>query len=134
MDDSIPKQDYFASYQVALVLAAGSCAARFNSLCTSLGDRHSGDVARLCLPRVEYKKIFGDVLETNANYDPVLATLHDLNKTLHWIRRHPAEVNARQEAVVFLVASRTSKLLEFYMYTNIMLSSHFTFLIESYID
>ena len=79
-------------------------------------------------------KYFGDVLETNANYDPVLATLHYLNETLHWIRRHPAEVNARQEAIVFLIASRTSKLLEFYMYTNIMLSSHFTFLIESYID
>jgi len=52
MDDSIPKQDYFAGFQVVLVLAAGSCAARFDSLFTSLGDRHSGDVARLCLPRV----------------------------------------------------------------------------------
>ena len=84
--DSISNYDYFANYQVALVLSGIGAAFRLSN--------HLMTGTAVVLQDFVYQEWYTKYLEPYVHYIPVSADLHDLNETLHWIQDHPAEVKA----------------------------------------
>jgi len=84
--DPIPNEDYFANYQVALVLAGMGAAFRTSN--------HFMTGTAVVLQDFVYQEWYTKYLQPYVHYIPVSEDLHDLNATMHWIQDHPVEVHA----------------------------------------
>jgi len=82
--DSISNRDYFAYYQVALVLNGIGAAFRLTL--------HMMTRTAVILQDFEFEEWFTPSLKPHIHYIPLASDLSNLNETLQWVKDHPKEV------------------------------------------
>lgn len=81
---SIPPEQYYTQYQVAVVLGGIGAAFRLSI--------HLSTETAVVLQEWEFKEWFTPMMKPFEHYIPLAEDLSDLDETMHWIAEHPTEV------------------------------------------